>query len=222
MDGFAQIRIIQVFRAMQILVVGTEEQRMELGSPQAGSDHDFVFKDHLVEDAARSSDAIIDLTFRAETGHINLLVSFLPRTIMINSTVHAISETHPSFVRLSGWPGFLGSTLVEAAAANQQKENAEAILDALGKKPEWLPDQPGFITPRVVSMIINEAYMALEEGVSTRADMDMAMKLGTNYPFGPFEWAEKIGYRDVVLLLQKLAILHPRYQPASLLVSEVS
>ena len=207
---------------MLILVVGTEDQRNELGSHQAGSDHDFVFADHLEEDSAKSANAIIDLSFRPVKDHINLLVSLLPRTIMINSVMHTISEIHPSFVRINGWPGFLGSNLVEAAAAHHQKENAGIILEALGRKPEWLTDEPGFISPRVVSMIINEAYMALEEGVSTRADIDMAMKLGTNYPFGPFEWAEKIGYHEVLLLLQKLAHLYPRYQPASLLVSEAS
>jgi 3-hydroxybutyryl-CoA dehydrogenase len=206
---------------MQILVVGTEDQRMELGRPLAGSEYDFIFMDHLAKDSAKSADAIIDLTFKPETGHIDLLVSLLPGTILINSTVHTISETHPSFVRFNGWPGFLGSTLVEAAAADPQRAIAQTIFEAFGKKPEWLPDEPGFITPRVVSMIINEAYMALEEGVSTRADIDMAMKLGTNYPYGPFEWAGKIGYQEIVLLLQKLALIHPRYQPASLLVSEV-
>ncbi len=40
------------------------------------------------------------------------------------------------------------------------------------------------------------------------------MKLGTNYPNGPFEWAEKIGIEKIYLLLQKLAEKEDRYQPA--------
>ncbi len=44
-----------------------------------------------------------------------------------------------------------------------------------------------------MAMIINEAWHALAEEVSTKNEIDTAMKLGTNYPYGPFEWAEKIG-----------------------------
>jgi 3-hydroxyacyl-CoA dehydrogenase len=44
-------------------------------------------------------------------------------------------------------------------------------------------------------MIINEAYFALEDNVSTKAETDIAMKLGTNYPYGPFEWGQLIGLK---------------------------
>jgi len=61
----------------------------------------------------------------------------------------------------------------------------------------------GFIFPRTIVQIINEAYFAFSENVATRADIDRAMKFGVNYPKGPFEWAkgkEKI----VVTLLNEL------------------
>lgn len=48
----------------------------------------------------------------------------------------------------------------------------------------------GFIFPRTIVQIINEAYFALHEGVATKEDIDRAMKFGVNYPKGPFEWAE--------------------------------
>jgi 3-hydroxybutyryl-CoA dehydrogenase len=60
----------------------------------------------------------------------------------------------------------------------------------------------GLVTPRVLSMIINEAFYTCQEKTATAADIDLAMKLGTNYPFGPFEWAEKIGLRQVYQLLE--------------------
>jgi 3-hydroxybutyryl-CoA dehydrogenase len=50
-------------------------------------------------------------------------------------------------------------------------------------------------------MIINEAYFAIQENIASRSDIDLAMKLGTNYPFGPFEWCEKIGIKNVYELL---------------------
>jgi len=49
------------------------------------------------------------------------------------------------------------------------------------------------VSMRIISMIINEAYLVLQEGTSNREDIDTAMKLGMNYPHGPIDWSEKIG-----------------------------
>ena len=78
------------------------------------------------------------------------------------------------------------------------KNKAEKILSLLNRKTEWVPDVKGFISPRIVSMIINEAYFTLEENVSTKEEIDIAMKLGTNYPYGPFEWSKKIGLKKLL------------------------
>jgi 3-hydroxybutyryl-CoA dehydrogenase len=53
-------------------------------------------------------------------------------------------------------------------------------------------------------MIINEAYYTVQEGTANRADIDQAMKLGTNYPLGPFEWCHKIGIADVYETLEAI------------------
>jgi 3-hydroxybutyryl-CoA dehydrogenase len=62
-------------------------------------------------------------------------------------------------------------------------------------------------------MMINEAFIALNEGVSTKEEIDIAMKLGTNYPYGPFEWSEKIGVEKIKSLLEKLNHYQERYKP---------
>ncbi len=85
-----------------------------------------------------------------------------------------------------------------------------------------MSDIPGFITPRVISMIINEAYFALAQGVSTPEEIDKAMKLGTAYPYGPLEWATRIGLQNIVTLLQKLSVAQSRYAPCELLVQETN
>ena len=81
---------------------------------------------------------------------------------------------------------------------------------------QYLPveDVPGLVSARVVSMIINEAYFALGDDVSTKEEIDLAMKLGTNYPFGPFEWSTRIGLDKIAGLLQKLSITDGRYSVA--------
>ena len=63
-------------------------------------------------------------------------------------------------------------------------------------------------------MIINEAHFAFDEQLSSREEIDVAMKLGTGYPYGPFEWAEKIGIQQVKLLLNKMAEGNQKYMPA--------
>lgn len=163
------------------------------------------------------ADAYIDLLFEKEDARISLLYDLLPKPVIINSVVYTLGESHPRFTRINGWPTFLQSPVVEAAAADDNKAAAGSVLSQFNKTPEWLPDHAGFVTARVVSMILNEAYIALAEGVSSKEDINTAMKLGTNYPYGPFEWAEKIGVQNIISLLQALAIDKPQYTPDALL-----
>jgi 3-hydroxybutyryl-CoA dehydrogenase len=46
------------------------------------------------------------------------------------------------------------------------------------------------------------------------------MKLGTNYPYGPFEWSKKIGLKNIAALLSELSLTENRYLPAGLLLKE--
>ncbi|MEO6611558.1 MAG: 3-hydroxyacyl-CoA dehydrogenase family protein, partial [Chitinophagaceae bacterium] len=126
-------------------------------------------------------------------------------------------------IRFNGWPTFLKRALLEASCNDATiKTAAEKFLAFFNKKIEWVPDIPGFISARVISMIINEAWYALEEQVSSKEEIDTAMKLGTNYPFGPFEWGEKIGIKNICELLNAMSKIHSRYAPAELLKKKVS
>jgi 3-hydroxybutyryl-CoA dehydrogenase len=73
------------------------------------------------------------------------------------------------------------------------------------------------ISGRILATIINEAYYTLQEEVSTRPEIDTAMRLGTNYPLGPFEWCERIGPENIDELLTLLGQTESRYMPASAL-----
>ncbi|HEU4903093.1 MAG TPA: 3-hydroxyacyl-CoA dehydrogenase family protein, partial [Flavisolibacter sp.] len=151
------------------------------------------------------------------------LVTLLPKVVIVNSVTDTLQETHPSFVRINGWPTFLSSPVIEAACNDDDtRAKAETVFSLFQKKLQWLPDEPGFITARVVSMIVNEAYLSLGEGVSTEEEINTAMKLGTAYPHGPFEWAQKIGLQNIVTLLQRLGTTQHRYTPAELLVQETN
>lgn len=83
------------------------------------------------------------------------------------------------------------------------REKSESFLNKLkelGFKPvETTIVSTGFIFPRTIVQIINEAHFALEESVATKKDIDRAMKYGVNYPKGPFEWS--LGREKYVLAL---------------------
>jgi 3-hydroxybutyryl-CoA dehydrogenase len=61
------------------------------------------------------------------------------------------------------------------------------------------------IAERVILAIVNEAYRALGDEVATADDIDRAMQLGANHPFGPFAWAESAGLHEVVVMLDGLS-----------------
>ena len=89
----------------------------------------------------------------------------------------------------------------------------------MGKHVEWVGDAPGLVLGRIVCQIVNEAHFAVGEGVATAEDVDIAMRLGFNWPRGPFEWAEAIGPARVVSVLDALRseLGEERYRVAPLL-----
>lgn len=108
-------------------------------------------------------------------------------------------------------------------AAGMRTENAmnkaEAFFKALGKETVRVKDTAGLTFPRILSLIINEAARALDEGVATAEEIDIAMRLGVNYPQGPLRWGDQIGLDEVLAVLEGLQqeTGDDRYRPAPLL-----
>lgn len=97
--------------------------------------------------------------------------------------------------------------LAFAASSGATTDNialAQALLGALGFAPQRIADQPGLVVARTLAMLINEAADAVQQGVCDPAGADAAMKLGVNYPAGPFEWLARWGAPAVVQVLEAL------------------
>jgi 3-hydroxybutyryl-CoA dehydrogenase len=77
------------------------------------------------------------------------------------------------------------------------------------------------IAARVLATIVNEAASAVAEGVASPQAIDIAMRLGMNYPNGPLEWGERIGLEHVVRTLDQLhaAVPDGRYRVVPMLRS---
>lgn len=163
------------------------------------------------------AEVYVDLMYEDE-GYAFSAVTEKP--VLVNAVVDTATMLPFNCIRINGWGGFLKNEKMEMSGNTSMKTIADNIMSQLQWKYHWVADEPGMIAPRVVAMIINEAYFGLQDGISSKEEIDVAMRLGTNYPFGPFEWAEKIGLKKIVKLLEALTATDARYSPCDLLVKE--
>jgi 3-hydroxybutyryl-CoA dehydrogenase len=108
----------------------------------------------------------------------------------------------------AGAPWALGTALAFAVNHDALRAQAAAWLSALGFAPLPMADTPGLVVARTVAMLVNEAADAVNQGVCTAAGADAAMKLGVNYPAGPFEFLANWQASEVVALLDRLDHYH--------------
>ena len=204
---------------MQILVIANDELKKELLAQPINEN----IQIHWTNDpgnytSSKNTMACVDLLFENNPDRITWLQQLNLPLIIINSVIAPLNEIHEDFVRINGWNTFLRRTITEATCKNEKlKKKVEELFALLGRTMEWVPDISGFVTPCIAASVINEAFITLEEKVSNQKEIDTAMKSGTNYPYGPFEWAEKIGHKKIYDLLNTLSQEHIRYKPSELL-----
>ncbi|MFF2362004.1 3-hydroxyacyl-CoA dehydrogenase [Streptomyces sp. NPDC058122] len=100
--------------------------------------------------------------------------------------------------------------------APQTLSEAIGLFQALGKDVSVIGDCPGMIVARTVARIVDLAHDAVAKGVATEEDIDTAMRLGVNYPLGPFEWSRRLGADWSYDVLDELHVRDPsgRYAPS--------
>lgn len=155
----------------------------------------------------------------------NLVIFLNTSLITLKSLLKNATNGNSHFVGFCGLPTFVNRELLEVSILMESDlPFLDEICKQLNTKYTRVADSVGLVTPRIICMIINEAYYTVEEGTATRSDIDLAMKLGTNYPFGPFEWGQKIGIVNVYDLLSAVhaATQDERYLICPLLKQEAS
>lgn len=202
---------------MQIVVRASEEQREEWQSKNAETSAvvKFINADEDIF-SIENADAYFDLLFeKSSAARTNN-----DKVVFVHAVNELLHELPANCIRINAWNGFLKRDVIEIVASEKNKAVAPAVMEQLGWKYIFVADIRGMIAARIICMIINEAYYALGDGVSTKEEIDTAMKLGTNYPYGPFEWSKKIGLNNIYSLLRSLFVEDDRYIVAPYLEQE--
>lgn len=105
------------------------------------------------------------------------------------------------------------------ATSDETYEAVRNLSVELNKTPVEVRDVPGFVSNRVLQMMINEAIYCLYEGVASVEDIDAVMKLGMNHPMGPLQLADFIGLDTVLAIMEVMyeGYADCKYRPCPLL-----
>lgn len=196
---------------MKILIIGEEENFLEF-KQKFTEDHEYTFLSQLNSPKFLSGkDVIFDFTIDENPEHYEFYRDAGNAVVFLNTVKINLAELNFLYGPLecevfgfNGLPTFLNREIIEVSSLRNDSEDLTRIFSLLGTEFKVVADRVGMVTPRIVFMIINEAFYTVQEGTASKEDIDAGMKLGTNYPFGPFEWMEKIGVNHVYETLEAI------------------
>jgi 3-hydroxybutyryl-CoA dehydrogenase len=217
---------------MNILIIG-EEINLEEAKAKFGEGHHYMFeKDHReAERFVSTNDLVFDFILDEDPFQVEIYADKVHAKVFVNASKISLAElsnlanhhTKAMLFGFNGLPTFLNRDVMEVSVLKKDDETQlQEICKNLNSNYLLVDDRVGLVTPRIICMIINEAFYTVQEGTATREDIDQAMKLGTNYPYGPFEWCHRIGIKHAYELLEAVYedTHDERYKICSLLKKE--
>ena len=213
---------------MNVYVIGNNHQ-VEQVRHKISDEYSVMPVEIFADIEAVSESAVFDFSFDDSPDNLDLYAELTNIHLFINATRGSLAELTyfaegglPNLYGIAGDPTFLERPLLEVSEHHNNRADARKLFSQLGIEATLVDDRVGLVTPRIISMIINEAYYTVMEGTATREDIDTGMKLGTNYPMGPFEWAEKWGIINIYELLEAMYLdsKDERYKICPLLKQE--
>lgn len=215
---------------MRIKVWGSPEGVQELNKKKLEGQE--IIIEEVDASIMQQCDLFIDLHPDMFYNRLDLYEQFYPVPVLVNCVKDNLSHIYREYFgnkerfSLFGYnalPTFIQSPVAELTVLNEKYiPQLQSLMARLKWEYAVVDDHIGMVTPRVVAMIINEAYYTLQNGTADKESIDTAMKLGVNYPYGPFEWCGKIGIRHIYELLNNLwmSTHDERYKISSLLQRE--
>jgi 3-hydroxybutyryl-CoA dehydrogenase len=198
---------------MKILVIGTERDFEEFEKKFTTNNELTFSPGYQVKSELTEFDVIFDFFIGDDPELFSNYEDQEDITLFVNSPKISLAEisyyqnndVNIQIFGFNGLPTFINREILEVSVLNQEQEQRLSDLcNSLGTDFQIAEDRVGMVTPRISCMIINEAFYTIQESTATPKDIDLGMKLGTNYPMGPFEWSEKIGIQNVYELLEAL------------------
>jgi len=192
---------------MKILLVGETERTKTMRTKLAlASGLEIDMSDGDSEEDFNDYDVIFDLNFDDDNSNLPIYASLKEKVVFVSAVKQSMAEAvyqHSVKVKcklfgINAIPAFANDSKWEVSLY-RKFESADLTELMEQFKIDFIPveDRVGLVKSRIIFMIINEACYTLQEGTATIEDIDLSMKLGTNYPFGPFEWCDKIGITNV-------------------------
>jgi 3-hydroxybutyryl-CoA dehydrogenase len=102
------------------------------------------------------------------------------------------------------------------ATRADMRDAAHALFARDGKSVSVIRDSGGFVTQRVVAMIVNIAADICQQGICSPKDIETAVTLGLGYPLGPLAMGDRWGPTNVLEVLFNMQTVYgdPRYRPS--------
>jgi 3-hydroxybutyryl-CoA dehydrogenase len=146
---------------------------------------------------------------RAPAAELRIGAAHLALSDGRTATERAAQDGTPDLVLVDLARDYASTPRLALARADQCGDAAwrdvVGTLQAAGIAVSRLDDVAGLLAVRTIAMLANEAADAVVQGIASPADIDTAMRYGTNYPEGPLAWAERLGSRYVATVLAHLA-----------------
>jgi len=197
---------------MKILLVGQQSHLEECRKKFGQHDYSLAADHEVAGLSIASADVIFDFVLDQDPYAFKLYADNAV-TVFINTCKVSLAELaysvngklNCSIFGFNGLPTMVSRAFLEVSVLFPETTAAlDSICKQLNTEYILVEDRVGMVTPRVISMIINEAYYTVQEGTASREDIDLAMKLGTNYPYGPFEWCTQLGLKNIYELLEAI------------------
>lgn len=200
---------------MKILARGSKNRLKELKGKFENDSYELTLLDDsdLLGPDIHGFDIIFDLKFDEKSEQLKYYAGLKNIPVFVCSVKKQLAQAVYEYGRkvdcmligINALPTFLEKPLAELSLLNTaQTDLLDQTMNKLGWEYRLVEDRVGMVTPRILFMIINEACYTLQEGTASKEDIDLSMKLGTNYPMGPFEWANKIGIKHVYETLEAI------------------
>jgi len=196
---------------------------------QATTSYDALQSCFLIVEAATENEALKVKLLREVDALARPDVILATNTSSISITRLAAATSRPGkFIGMHFFNPVPVMTLVELIRGHLTEDATVAatvaLAKVLGKTPIVVTNSPGFVVNRILCPMLNEAVLALQEGLASAEEIDNGMKQGCGHPIGPLALIDMVGL-DVLLAVMEVFYRDfndPKYRPALLLKEMVA